>query len=269
MIDAIAPCILAAQNQTLLKKHHYQSMEAIDILKTNTKAVRLMQKGDYLQAIALLRAALTDLLGIVQDRPAAEEDSKMLLVGGGGSTADRQDAKTLLVDSNCVAGYRLCRKRSFYQDHHAFSLFDRALCIRGVEASDLTSISAQNAISATVLYNMGLAHQLQGMQSLTKQKACFKKALKLYQMASDILKDCSADDGEVSGLLYLAVCNNMGHIYSHFCETQNAQRCLQWLQTILEACQSIDLGLPEDEYLPFYLNVLILHGQDTVAAAAA
>ena len=116
---------------------------------------------------------------------------------------------------------------------------------------------------------MGLAHQLQGMQDLRSQQANFKKAMTFYRMATDVIEGCTGSEDQVSGLVYLAVANNMGHIYSHFCNTREARHCLTWLFTILQAMEISGIDTFGDEYLPFRLNVLILHGQDAVAAAAA
>jgi len=59
--------------------------------------------------------------------------------------------------------------------------------------------------------------------------------------------------------------NNMGHIYSHFCETEEAQRCLEWLRIVLEVSQSCDEDMLGNECMLFRLNIFILHGQDTAA----
>jgi hypothetical protein len=91
-------------------------------------------------------------------------------------------------------------------------------------------------------------------------------------MAFGILERCSESEyHEVNQLVYLAVMNNMGHIYSHFCEGRGAQRYLQLLQTMLETMKSSGIDILSDEYLPFSMNVLILlvGGQEVAAAAAA
>jgi hypothetical protein len=157
---------------------------------------------------------------------------------------------------------------SSYQEHQVFSLFDRPLVIDDAELVLASSfaVDSSNCASAVILFNMGLALQLQGMQGLCPLQMSFKKALRFYRMAKAILE---RSNDEVDGLVYLAVANNMGHIYSHFCETSKAKRCLEWLQSILEVVNGSEVCMLGDEYHPFQMNVLILHGQDAVAAAAA
>jgi hypothetical protein len=160
-------------------------------------------------------------------------------------------------------------KTSSYQDHHAFSLFDRPLVIDDAKLALVSSFAVESCASAVIMFNMGLALQLQGMHNLCSLQKSFSSALRFYSMATQILDRCTDSDEEVNCLVYLAVANNMGYIYSHFCETRKAQRCLEWLQTILEAVKHSEVHNFSEDYLPFHMNVLILHGQNAVAAAAA
>jgi hypothetical protein len=158
---------------------------------------------------------------------------------------------------------------SSYQDHHAFSLFDRPLVIDDAELALVSSFAVKSCASAVIMFNMGLALQLQGMHNLCPLQKSFSNALRFYKKATQILERCTDSDDEVNCLVYLAVANNMGHIYSHFNETSKVQRCLEWLQTILEAVKDSEVYILGDDYHPFHMNVLILHGQDALAAAAA
>jgi hypothetical protein len=150
-------------------------------------------------------------------------------------------------------------KPSIYQDQDAFSVFDRAFLI---DSSDLASIYAsegQTYTTPVLLYNVGLAYQLLGMQDLRSQHSNLKKAMKAYRMAAAIAND----------LVSLAVSNNMGHIYSYFCETQESQRCLDSLQAGLNEIQDSNVEILEDEFRAFQMNIMVMHGQRAVAAAAA
>jgi tetratricopeptide (TPR) repeat protein len=228
----------------------------MDIITLNNNAVDLMQQGNFQKAISVFRGALRELLHHVADD--LKEDMDL---------ADKV-ARTFLPVRSVPLGDSLSLfKSSSYQDHHAFSIFDRALVIDSIDfAASYSSIAGQNCASAVILFNMGLAYQLLGMQELRSQQRSFKKAMKLYEMASNILQN---SDDEVDGLTSLAVSNNMGHIFSHFCETRETQLCLDLLQAGLHAIQSSDAEVLEDEYRPFHMNVLILHGQALGAAAAA
>jgi hypothetical protein len=151
-------------------------------------------------------------------------------------------------------------KPSIYQEQDAFSIFDRAFLFdSSVLATVYTSEEGQNYTTTVLLYNIGLAYQLLGMQDFRSQQRNFKKAMKVYRMAAAIAND----------LVFLAVSNNMGHIYSHFCETLESQRCLDCLQAGLNAIQDSKVEILVDEFSVFQMNVMIMHGQKTVAAAAA
>jgi hypothetical protein len=228
----------------------------MDMILLNTKAVDLMRQGNLQEAISDFIAALGELLRRV-DQP---EDVDL---------TNKVTSTFLSVRSVPLEGSLSLVKSTSYQDHHAFYVFDRALVIDGIDLAAASSIAGQNCTTAVVMYNMGLAHQLQGMQDLRSQEANFKKAMRFYEMATDVLEGCTGSEDQVSGLVYLAVSNNMGHIYSHFYDTTEAQYCLTWLFTILQAMEIYDTDILGDEYLPFHLNVLILLGQDAVAAAAA
>jgi hypothetical protein len=159
---------------------------------------------------------------------------------------------------------------SSYQDHHAFSLFDRALIIYGdAKLAAASSVAAHDCTTAVVLFNTGLALHLRGIRYICSRQTSFKTALQLYNMALDILGKSSDSDDEGNRLVYLAAINNMGHVYSYFCEGREAQRCLQLLYTMLETVKSFGIDTLSDEYLPFSMNALLLRGKEVAAAAAA
>jgi hypothetical protein len=223
----------------------------MDTILLNTKAVDLMRQGNLREASSGLREALNQ-----------HEDMNL---------TNRVTSTFLSVRSVPLEEESLSLlKSSSYQDHHAFSVFNRALVIDDAELAAASSIAGQNCTTAVVMYNMGLVHQLQGIKDLrSQQQANFKTAMIFYQMATDVLEGCTDPEQQVSGLVYLAVLNNMGHIYSHFCHRRETQHCLSRLFTILQAMEISDTNTLGDEFLPFYLNVLVLLGQDGVAAAAA
>jgi tetratricopeptide (TPR) repeat protein len=227
---------------------------ALDTIALNHDAVYLMRHGCYQQAISVFRTALHG--SILQP----DEDKDL---------ANTVTHTSLSIRSVPLEASLALFSSSSYQDHHTFSLFDRALVIDDAELAAASSIAGQNSTAVVVLFNMGLAYQLQGMQDLRSQQTNFKKAMSFYNTATEILDRCTAYGDDVNGLLYLAVSNNLGHIYSHFCETAVVQRCLEWLNLILESMQRFNLHTAGNEYLPFHLNVLILRGQYALAAGAA
>jgi hypothetical protein len=227
----------------------------MDIIRLNTKAVDLMRQGHLQEAISKFREAVDELRGRVNQHEDVDPANKVTSTFLSVRSVPLEESLSLV-------------KSSSRQEHHAFSVFGRALVIDDAELVAASSNAGQNCTITVVMYNMGLAHQLQGMQDLRSQQANFKKAMIFYQLATDVLEGCTGTEDQVSGLVYLAVSNNMGHIFSHFCNTKEAHYCLTWLFTILQAMEIYDTDILGDEYLPFHLNVLILHGQDAAAAAA-
>lgn len=230
--------------------------QAMETILLNTRAVEQMRDGNLQGAISDFRAALGAILGRVDQHEDVDHANKVT------STTFLSVRSVPLKEPSLV-------KSSSHQDHHAFSIFGRALVIDEAELAAASSIAGQNCTTTVIMYNMGLAHQLQGMQDLRSQQANFNRAMKFYQMATDVLEECTSSEDQVSGLVYLAVSNDMGHIFSHFSNKKEVHHCLTWLFTILQAMEIYDTNIIGDEYLPFHLNVLILHGQDAVAAAAA
>ncbi len=212
-----------------------------------------MRQGDFQKAIFFFREALRELHLItgVQRKNMNTAPTDQVEAS---RTFRREVSSVPLGDALSVL------KPSIYQDHDAFSIFDRAFLI---DCSDLASIysrEGQTFTTPVLLYNMGLTYQLLGMKDLRSQHSNLKKAMKAYRMAAAIAKD----------LVSLAVANNMGHIYSQFCDTQQSQHCLDSLQAGLHAIQQdSNVEILEDEFSAFQMNVLVMHGQKKVAAAAA
>jgi hypothetical protein len=231
----------------------------MDTILLNNNAVDLMRLGGNFETVTSdFRSAIDKLHRVDQ-----HEDV---------SLAERvaAAAPTFLSVRSVPLEHSPLNTSSACQDHHAFSLFDRALFIDDAELAAVSTIAGQDCTSAVVLFNTGLALHLQGRRDIRQQQISFKTALWFYEMAFGILKRCSNSGDEVNPLVYLAAVNNIGHIYSHFCEGREVQHCLHLLQTMLVTTQNSDIDiLTSDEYLQFYMNVLILRGQEVAAAAVA
>jgi tetratricopeptide (TPR) repeat protein len=228
-------------------------MQAMDIITLNANAIGLLRQGNFQDAIPVFLVALSKL----HDRLTEDQKQDMDL-------ADKVTHTFLPVRSVPLGDtLSLLQPPSFYEDHHAFCIYDRALLIDSTEYVATSSITGQLCTSAALLFNLGLAYQLLGMQDLRSRKSSFKTAMTVYQMATAVFEHSVAY--EVNGLTYLAVSNNMGHIYSHFCETRATQQCLDSLLKGLYSFPNMDiLG---GEYFQFHMNLLMQHGQAAAAAA--
>ena len=226
----------------------------MDIIEVNSNAVNLMRQGSFHKAIPFFLSALRELHRITG---VQKQNMNMDPIDN-----DSKQSRTFVREVRSLAlGDTLAYlKPSIYQDQDAFSVFDRAFLIDRIDlASIYYSSEGQKFTTTVLLYNMGLAYQLLGMQDLPSRKRNLKKAMKVYRMAAAIAND----------LVALAVSNNMGHIYSYFCETKESQRCLDYLQAgLTEIQQDSKAEILVEELCAFHMNVLIMHGQKVAAAAA-
>jgi tetratricopeptide (TPR) repeat protein len=232
-------------------------MQTMDIIAVNNNAVYLLRQGSFHKAIPFFLSAVRELHRITWDQ---KQNMRNI---------DPIDDRSFVQEVRSVPlGDTLSYlKPSIYQDQDAFSIFDRAFLIdSSASASTYYSEEGQHYLTTVLLYNMGLAYQLLGMEDLLSQRKNLKKAMKIYQMTAAILEK-SGDEANV--LVFLAVSNNMGHIYSHFCETQDSQRCLDCLLEGLNKIQDSKVKIRVDEFRAFQMNVMMMHGQRTLAAAAA
>jgi tetratricopeptide (TPR) repeat protein len=231
-------------------------MQTMDIIATNNNGVNLMRQGSFRKAIPFFLSAVREL-----HRITGEQKENMNM--------DTIDDRTFVREARSVPlGDTLSYlKPSIYRDQGTFSVFDRAFLI---DSSDLAYLSSseegQHCATTVLFYNMGLAYQLLGMEDISSQRKNLRKAMKVYQMAAAILEK-SGD--EANDLICLAVSNNMGHIFSHFCETQDSQRCLDCLLAVLNNIQDSKVKIRVDEFRAFQTNIMMMHGQSALAAAAA
>jgi tetratricopeptide (TPR) repeat protein len=234
-------------------------MQAMDIIAVNNNAVKLMHQGSFHEVIPLFLSALRELhriTGVQKQSTNMDPIDDEMDDNSTSSTFVREVRSIPLGDALSYL------KPSIYQDQDAFSIFDRAFLIESSDLSSSTIYSSegQHFTAPVLLYNMGLACQLLGMEDVRSQHSNLKKAMKAYRMAAAIASN---------DLVSLAVSNNMGHIYSQFCDTQESQRCLDSVQAGLCAIEDSEAEILEDEFSAFEMNVLIMHGQKTVASAAA
>lgn len=226
-------------------------MQAMDIIAMNNNAVNLMRQGSFQEAIPFFLSALRELYRII------EVQKRNISMNIDPSNDDANVSYTFVrgVSSVPVRDSLSYLKPSLYQDQDAFSIFDRAFLIES------HSSEGQTDATPVLLYNMGLAYQLLGMKDLRSQHSNLKKAMKAYRMATALATDF---------LVSLAVVNNMGHLYSQCCDTRESQRCLDSLRAGLDAIQQdSNVEILEDEFRALQINVLVMHGQKMVVAAAA
>jgi hypothetical protein len=129
--------------------------------------------------------------------------------------------------------------------------------------------SSQELTYAFILYNMGLALHIKGMEH-KKHAQSLHLAVKFYKLSLGVLEN-ACDNGRPNEvvLLLLAIFNNMGHIRSHFADIKEALHCVQWLRSLVTAKSPLLLPHLRDEHSFFTLSVLIPPGSEFALAPAA
>jgi len=158
-----------------------------------------------------------------------------------------------------------------HKDNHnslgAFAMFDKAFYITngsspnqeiaddddGEDAALWLGDNVHRS-SAVLLYNTALMYHVQGcllvLQSSRhpdaflpadrpppqSQQFYYDKALKLYDMALQVLHNCRERQA-MELLLSLAIFNNKGHIYCQCWELAQANECVFWIQQVLDCCR--------------------------------
>jgi tetratricopeptide (TPR) repeat protein len=224
-------------------------MTVSSVLALNANAVNLLASdGNAQGAISVLREALTAL-------------RQMILVPIHTAPDKFQEFFKLRTVST-----RLDDSSSSFQEDNSFHLFRRAILVEGCGQTLAPSDHLLNRISMVVAYNLGLAHHLLGTQNGNNQRRNYTKALTMYEMAYTLNKEYANNRGD---LVYLAVFNNMGHIYSHFFDKQSTHRCLEGMHSVLMSCSSNEDTRTCEEYDPFFMNVMMYYKKEAVATPAA
>jgi hypothetical protein len=155
-----------------------------------------------------------------------------------------------------------------FSDHQVYNplyLFNRPILVEECDHTMLTpSDRLLNRISMVVTYNLGLAHHLLGMQNGDNRRKNYSKALRMYHAAYALTMEYPDN----RDLLYLAVLNNMGHIYNYSFDSRNIQHCLEGMESILTPYSGNEQNT-SDDYTPFFMNVLMFSMQKALAAGAA
>ena len=148
-------------------------------------------------------------------------------------------------------------RRTFFgvNSFGAFTIYDKGFQLQEGTTDDIFQDEDNvHRASSVLLYNTALVHHLLGLQGPNQQRH-LKKALKLYEMAIDVLHNCKKHN-DVDKMITLAIFNNKGHVYCQFSELSQVQVCIDWLKSILDCCCE-----EADELLHFRLTALLWNGR--------
>ena len=231
-------------------------MEQVGILNLNASAVEQLARGSYNDAILSFRSAFALMHKIVDDCDVEMD----------GTSDCRQELEIEPV-ANQVCFSTIGNNSSL--DCNVFAVYDKAFRIKGTDTRAMTTDSNQKRASATLLYNMGLTYQLLALHSATDQQANFTRALKLYQLAHQLMLNIGQLHG-IDSFLSVAILNNMGNVYAHFFNLEGIRGCLKDLSWRLcyinhDSCAMIC----EEDIINIRLNVAILCDHDVLTIAPA
>lgn len=213
------------------------------IAASNNKGALLLSAGRHEEALQVFLATLE----MIRSRVERQEDEKSSMSLP--STFKPSDACRVSIPS--LNG----------SPHNSFELYSRALLISEETESEVL-------LSMVVLYNAAIAYHHQGLQF----SGSMMRAMSMYKMTLSLCEEAckNATEGEelFIQVFLMAVMNNMGHIFSHFCQADEESACRSKLHALLYACPKARTVLPESDYLLFFLNASDVSSQHNAAPAA-
>jgi hypothetical protein len=120
-------------------------------------------------------------------------------------------------------------------------------------------------IPALLLYNTGLVWHRMALKENSTTK--YGMALENYRMAHDLVVQntrLGLCNGKVCELLLLAICNNMGHIYSHFHSLGEARECVEEMCAVFFLIEDKTF-FSEEEYGTFMQMACVTAARGLVA----
>ena len=124
-------------------------------------------------------------------------------------------------------------------------------------------------IPAVLLYNTGLVWHRMALKENSARK--YNIALENYSMAHALVVQharLGVYHCEICDILLLALCNNMGHIHSHFFRLEEARLCVEEMFAVFFLMEDKKV-LTKDEYVFFYMGILLTVNRRPVLAPAA
>jgi hypothetical protein len=252
-----------------------------DVLHMNVQGVLLMQESKFAEAVPFFQKGLETLssnnLGIANagECPTSESSFCEIIYSPQHRTRIQVDE----LEKGEKQG-RLLSSVALLNDNAAvhddiFLLFRRALHMPSAVEIGLTrnNEAYREILSGVIIYNVGLAHHLVGLQNGESQ--VISRALEFYLMAYSAFKGQikflrGKNHGLIIGLM--AISNNAGHIYAHSRSFALATICHNQLSFCLSTTISLHINdhpSLSEEYKIFFLNVCFFQERSLVSAPAA
>jgi hypothetical protein len=141
-----------------------------------------------------------------------------------------------------------------------FSFYNYAFVVGTLPATYKQGIDHHVRLTTVLIFNMALACHKKGLLDGPMSRESLRKAIDMYKlvcMKMSLLSSPGAHALEDLYVIQLASWNNMGHIYSHLAEKEDALRCRALLHQALFEDTALSLGSMHGyPYASFYFFVV-------------
>jgi len=256
------------------------SNHAVDfcgIVQSNVQGILFLQEGDHASASTCFQSALKSIRVALDDESTIRQSR--------GFNASSHSPSKLQVDEydqgqhhvRIIYSVEVVRENQRELQEDVFTLFKRALVVSCDTVERMIENSFDlliNLLSGALLYNLGLACHLHGLQSCNTQQLA--KAQKFYLLAYQALDghDLSSKEQAITELGLMAATNNIGYIYACNYNWAEASTFSHELLHQLSAMNGKDNGhgcpsISDDELTVFFLNAYVFQQTRISTAPAA
>jgi hypothetical protein len=229
----------------------------------NDEAVAMLRKGDHAHALASFQRALKVIQQYVSMYSFPEEllDITCRYYPTQQSSEDENGRETnSIIGSVALGDCGLAERQSATNPKNLFSSFNHAFLFRFRPSMAMGSSQQEpyfNMLTTVLLFNMALTWHRRGLVDAHNSSQNLRKAIRLYQLTATTSLLTTQGDFQDLHAIQLASRNNVGHIYSHFSEHENAMKCRGQLYQALFADPATSLRLTCGySYSLFYLFVV-------------
>jgi hypothetical protein len=235
------------------------------IVDANDEAVAMLQNGDHDHALASFHSALKVLqqcttmcsfpgeLPVIACRHSPTGTQPLRIDSEDEESGETNNLIVSLALGDC---HELAESQSATPDN-IFSFYNHAF-VFGFRPNTATGTPQQEThfkmLTTVLVFNMALTHHIKGLVDEHNSSKYLRKAIRLYRLATT--SSWLTHQGGFHDLhaLELASWNNVGYIYSHFSEHENAMKCRMHLYQNLFADPATSLRLTYGySYSLFYL----------------
>jgi hypothetical protein len=234
-----------------------------------TDGITMLQNGDHDQALCSFRRALVEIRQCVTESASPEKpqgsDCRLYLeeplsVEEQDIDDERSGDASTLILSVALGDCKLAESKTA-ESSNLFPFYNHAFVV-GTLPTPYTITSKQGVdhharLTTVLLFDMALTFHRKGLHDETKSLENLRKAIQIYQLCMDTSWFSRPGGLEDLYVIQLVSWNNMGNIYSHLAEKEDAIRCRALLHQALFEDAALSMGLMYGyPYASFYLFVV-------------